>query len=70
MSDKKVGGAEAGTVGAGCGSGKRTDSPDLDFADCVLRVKRGQNFGLGALLRSKANSKLQANESALGRLVV
>ena len=62
--------AEAGTVGAFCGSGERTQRPDLDFFDPALRVNGGKNFGLRALLRAKANSKLQANESALERLIV
>ena len=49
---------EAGTVGALCRSGDGTQRPDFDFLCAGLRMTWGKNFGLGALLRSKANSNL------------
>jgi hypothetical protein len=61
---------EAGTVGAVCGTGARIQGPDSDFSRASLRVLGQNKFGLGALLRSKANSKLHANESALERLIL
>jgi hypothetical protein len=46
-----------------CGSGDRTQRPGFDFLCAGLRVKLWKNFGLGALLRSKANSNLRREES-------
>ena len=62
--------SEAGTVGENLCPERPEQDPDSDSACATLRVLGQKKFGLGALERSKANSQIQANESALDRLIV